>query len=229
MSIIQRPAEKLKTIADNEQKVFDAGVKSENDRFWDSYQNYGNRVNYNFAFCQVWDDDNFRPKYNLVVGNAYYMFSQSKITDLVGLLEELGITFDTSKCQQFQYMVNNSTITRVPTIDLSGATAFTDGFRYAPSVADAKLVGGNEIVGWSNSFTNCTNLTNLTVEVVIAGSFSVLQSAKLTHDSLLSILGALKDLSGSGTTLVCTLGTTNLAKLTDEEKAIATGKGWTLA
>lgn len=52
----------------------------------------------------------------------------------------------------------------------------------------------------------------------------------LTHDSLMSIINGLKDYSGTGTTHTCTLGSTNLAKLTDEEIAIATEKkGWTLA
>ena len=32
-------ADKLTTIAENEQKVYDAGAKSEHDKFWDSYQN----------------------------------------------------------------------------------------------------------------------------------------------------------------------------------------------
>ena len=31
-------AEKLELIAENEQKVFDAGKKSEYDEFWDNYQ-----------------------------------------------------------------------------------------------------------------------------------------------------------------------------------------------
>ena len=40
----------------------------------------------------------------------------------------------------------------------------------------------------------------------------------------MSIINALK----SGVTQTLTLGTDNLAKLTDTEKAIATEKGWTL-
>ena len=47
----------------------------------------------------------------------------------------------------------------------------------------------------------------------------------LTHDSLVDLFNVIATVSGN-TTL--TLGETNLAKLTDEEKAIATGKGWTL-
>lgn len=52
----------------------------------------------------------------------------------------------------------------------------------------------------------------------------------LSLESLLSILHGLKDYreDTSGTTYTLTLGTTNLAKLTDEQKAIATEKGWNL-
>ena len=50
-------------------------------------------------------------------------------------------------------------------------------------------------------------------------------SNKLTHDSLMSIINNLATVS---TTQTLTLGSTNLNKLTDDEKAIATNKGWTL-
>ena len=44
-----------------------------------------------------------------------------------------------------------------------------------------------------------------------------------------SIIEVLNDLPTVTTTQRLTLGSTNLAKLTDDEKAIATNKGWTLA
>lgn len=57
-------------------------------------------------------------------------------------------------------------------------------------------------------------------------SFSLNVSYGISHDSIVAILNGLA--SGvSGQTL--TLGATNLNKLTAEEKAIATNKGWTLA
>ena len=49
---------------------------------------------------------------------------------------------------------------------------------------------------------------------------------KLTHDSIMVIINGLQTVT---TTQTLTLGSTNLAKLTDEEKKIATDKGWTLA
>ena len=48
----------------------------------------------------------------------------------------------------------------------------------------------------------------------------------LTVDSLVSVLNALPQLDG--TSYTCTIGSTNLAKLSDTQKAIATAKGWTL-
>ena len=59
-------AEKLAKIAENEQAVFEAGVKSEYDRFWDVYQENGNMTYYAYAFAGVgWTQSVFKPKYNI--------------------------------------------------------------------------------------------------------------------------------------------------------------------
>lgn len=51
-------------------------------------------------------------------------------------------------------------------------------------------------------------------------------STKFTREALLEIIGNLKTVTS---TKKLTMGATNLAKLTEEDKAIATNKGWTLA
>ena len=53
-------------------------------------------------------------------------------------------------------------------------------------------------------------------------------SNNLTVNSMVAMFGNLKDLTNE-TAKTFTLGATNLAKLTDEQKAIATNKNWTLA
>ena len=86
-------------------------------------------------------------------------------------------------------------------------------------------------------FSNCTgasqwtggasNLQELRIKPnSIQIEISVTQATKLSHDSLMSILNGLAVIE---TTKTLWLGTTNLNKLTDEEKAIATEKGWSLA
>ena len=58
----------------------------------------------------------------------------------------------------------------------------------------------------------------------------VLTNKKLSVNSLLNMIEHLQDLNKVGKpTCTLTIGSTNLEKLTDEEKAIATQKGWTLA
>lgn len=57
-------------------------------------------------------------------------------------------------------------------------------------------------------------------------SFSISSSTKFTREALVEILNNLATITSTQT---LTMGATNLAKLTDEDKAIATNKGWTLA
>ena len=48
---------------------------------------------------------------------------------------------------------------------------------------------------------------------------------QLTHDSLMVVINGLQTVTGQ----TLTLGTENLEKLTEEEKRVATDKGWMLA
>lgn len=102
-------------------------------------------------------------------------------------------------------------------------------------------------VGFGNMFVSCGHLTTIiggktvAADGSIGGStayfgigprldFAVNYSPLLGHDSLLFLMYWLSDLNSlglSGKTL--TLGTTNKAKLSDAEQAIAQNKGWTLA
>ena len=63
------------------------------------------------------------------------------------------------------------------------------------------------------------------------GTLDISHLTQLDHSSLLLIINGLYDYvsAGSSGTRYIKIGTTNLAKLTDEEKAIATSKGWTIA
>ena len=77
-------------------------------------------------------------------------------------------------------------------------------------------------------FYNCTSLTDVTIENGFnADGLNLSSSTKYTHDTILSWLNALYDRTGLDTYKFI-IGTTNLNKLTDEEKAIATNKNWTL-
>ena len=75
------------------------------------------------------------------------------------------------------------------------------------------------------SFDGCSSLTTITGVPQFCTNISF-SNCPLTHDSLMNIINGLQTVT---TTQKLTLGSTNLAKLTDAEKQIATDKGWTLA
>ena len=64
------------------------------------------------------------------------------------------------------------------------------------------------------------------VRVNINTNTNYSHSTSLTREQMIPILN---DLVRTTTTKTLTIGSTNLAKLTDEDKKIATDKGWTLA
>ena len=72
----------------------------------------------------------------------------------------------------------------------------------------------------------CGNLKNLGGFVGLKVSTDFSSSPLLTHESLMNVITKAADVTANPQTLA--FGSTNLAKLTDEEKAIAISKGWTL-
>ena len=82
---------------------------------------------------------------------------------------------------------------------------------------------------FKTSFINCAALENVTLgDNFNANYLDLSASTKYSVDTLVAMLTALADRTGQ-TAYTLTLGTTNLAKLSDAQKAIATDKNWTLA
>ena len=84
------------------------------------------------------------------------------------------------------------------------------------------------IGAYNTLFSNCINMHNVTLGADWNCSIAF-NSIKLTVDSMINgIFNNLKDLTGN-TAKTLTLGSNNLALLTDEQKQIATDKNWNLA
>ena len=173
------------------------------DEFWDNYQNYGKRTAYPYAFYNYWNDITYNPKYPIIIaGSSTSTFGYSGITDT-----KVDIIFRGETIQQTFY-------------------------RCYELVTVKKIIFEDTVKTLTNVFRDCESLTNLTIEGTIAApTVSLSYSPLLTHESIMCVINHLKDFSAdtSGTTYTLGLGATNLAKLTDAEKAIATEKGWTLA
>lgn len=112
----------------------------------------------------------------------------------------------------------------------NGVAQLQDNFaRNCPMLTDLYLPNSINKLGGVHIFGNCPLLKNVTFEQGFNCSQVNLSASKLfTAETLVSLFEALADRTGlEANTLI--LGGGNLAKLTDEQKAIATNKNWVLA
>lgn len=192
------------------------------------------------------------------VTNVYYMFGYNIVGtfDLHGL--NFNLSTDTlagmfSECPNLKVlnMTNVSMPTSVKsvmsmfygctsltTLDLS-SLHFSNLINIASCFRDCKSLQTLNIANWNlaqatattDAFKNCSKLENLSIgnlpdykEATYKWGFET--CAALTRESLVNIINALPTTTQTGAKI--TIGATNVAKLTDEDKAIATSKGWVI-
>lgn len=85
---------------------------------------------------------------------------------------------------------------------------------------------GQKATNLANCFMYCSALKTITGNPNFKVSLNLSSCSKLTHDSIMVVINGLQTVTEAQT---LTLGTENLAKLTEADKKIATDKGWTLA
>ena len=126
---------------------------------------------------------------------------------------------DTSKVTYMNYMFYNcSSLITVPELDASSVTNIAYMF-----IVNSKLtnMGGLKNLGMAYLTTQSANYSNYKLD---------LSYSPLTHESLMNVINNLYDIKTKGCNVQqLVLGSTNLAKLTAEEIAIATNKGFNVS
>lgn len=155
---------------------------------------------------------------------------------------------DTSQVTNMQYMFDGCRkLTTVPQLDASNVTSTYAMFRTCVKLTEAPLLlNSNKVTNANQMFYNCSELVTvpaLDMSSVVYTSNMFYQCSKLKHILFTGIkasfdisastqferedlLVILNNLAPAIATL--TMGSTNLAKLTATDKAIATNKSWTL-
>lgn len=174
-----------------------------------------------------WDLSNY--KYSTDSWFAYC----SKLTEIKGV-ENWFLPKVTSLYYLF-YNCSSLTSLNLSNWGISSVTNINSTFYECKKLVSLDISSWNlvNVNNASSVFYNCNELTNLQFGYDMKCSFGLSYSTKLTVTSLLSVLNGLYDFTGNGETPTSTqgrltLGSTNFAKLTDEQKAIATNKGWVL-
>jgi hypothetical protein len=207
---------------------FEAGKKAEHDAFWDTYQDNGNRTNYGYAFAGAvgWNDVTFKPKYTIKAEGAawtalYYSFYQARISDIKAILEERGLTIDTKNARGLSASFEGCTTKNIPTLDVTNCTEFSRSFFGASKLEGVVLENLSDAATFTNTFTNCSSLVNLSVSGIIGKNGLNLQwSPKLSRDSIVSVVNAL---SPTTTGLTVTLSKTAVEAFDSEITAIPFG------
>lgn len=175
-------ADKLITIASNEQNVFKAGKKSQYNEFWDDFQHYGKRTYYDEAFYgDGWTVNNFKPKYSIIPVSAYGMFSYNRIVcELDNLLKELKIELDFSKCKNMPSVFYTTDFLQVGKVD----TASLNTSSWNMFARSVRLHTIKELVLYPDTekyinFSNAFSGTSALVNIKITGTGRITQNINL--------------------------------------------------
>lgn len=186
-----------------------------------------NVTNFNqaFAYCKLLQEI---PELN--TSNAtqtYAMFSDCTALARIPLL-------DTSKVENMSSMFANCyALETIPELNTSNAVSVESMFSMCPKIDNLPLLDFTNVANASN-FLGYNWDTNMAI-TTLAGfhnlriNFDVSNCINLTAESLMNIIDEALDLSVGGLMCTLTLGTTNVEKLTEDQIAIATSKGWTIA
>ena len=185
-----------------------------------------------FSFCS-----NLKtiPKINTAkVTDMSTMFSVCKNLEEIPLL-------DTSNVTNMHEMFGNCELLRtIPELNTVSVSSMPSMFINCSSIKDIPLLEASSVTNVWQIFDGCELLENLGGLKNLGQAYSTTMTANdgwyslvlskcplLTHDSLMNVINNLYDIKSKGVKpQTLQLGDTNKAKLTAEEIAIATNKGW---
>ena len=153
------------------------------------------------------------------VTNMYQMFSYCYALTTIPLLNTSNVT------NMEQMFLQCGSLTTIPQLDTSNVTNMVSMFSYCYALTTVPALDVSNVTDMTVMFNNCRNLKSILM-TNIGADLDISDSTKFEREDLLTILNNLKTVTETKT---LTMGATNLAKLTEEDKAIATNKGWTLA
>lgn len=233
-------SDKLTQIAENEQKVYDSGYVSGKNKMWDNITANGVKEHYIRTFYAADFTGETFPSGVNPIRSCAYMFYDYRGTELpknidLSQLSQSVIDFNGNDANNgFGNIFGWATqLTKIYDMKLPAPKVYEYTFQYLGMCETIEMPIKSTIdTRYRNTFLESKGIVNMRIEGTIGqNGFNVSWSKQLSHDSLMSIINALADYSAdtSGTTWTVTLGSENIAKLTEEEKMIAFMKGWDLA
>lgn len=172
--------------------------------------------------------------------NTAKVTDMSTMFDVCKNLEEIPL-LDTSNVTNMHEMFGNCELLRtIPELNTVSVSSMPSMFINCSSIKDIPLLEAGSVTNVWQIFDGCELLENLGGLKNLGQAYSTTMTANdgwyslvlskcplLTHDSLMNVINNLYDIKSKGVKpQTLQLGDTNKAKLTAEEIAIATNKGW---
>lgn len=133
---------------------------------------------------------------------------------------------NTSKVNNMTSMFSGcKSLTSIPLLDTSSVTNTNYMFEQCSKLTSIPALDVSKVTNMDYMFSSCYNLESIHMTGMKV-SFSISSSTKFTTEALHEIITNLATVTSSKQLI---MGSTNLAKVSEEYKAIATNKGWTLA
>ena len=182
----------------------DTGGKSYYEKVWENQKylienKYSNTTNnYVYAFAgNMWTNETFKPKYDIIPTSQSKMFTYSNITDIRP--ETVGVNIDFSKNTNFNQFLESSKVQYTGVIDCSSAIYLGYIFYSATSLVSVeKLILPKEdkpsVHLNTNSFTSCKKLEHIIFDSTNGGIIQTLtfsSASLLDKESIISIIEAL--------------------------------------
>lgn len=154
--------------------------------------------------------------------SANYLFNGYEGTSVDGLISYS----DTANVTTMFYMFNScSKLTSIPQLDTNNVTKMSYMCQNCTSLTSFPELDASNSTDFKDMFYYCTSLTSIGL-YGFTRSIDI-SSTALGHDAIVAFLNQAGIAYDSSQTII--MGSAKLALLSDEEKAIATNKRWTLA
>ena len=151
--------------------------------------------------------------------NCQSMFSQTKLARFP--------LKNTSRVTTFRQAFMGCLFTEAE-LDLTSCTDMRSTFNNCTLLETLTLINTQNVksTNWEACFTKCSGLKFFSVDMlnIVDNKLDFSACTNLTVESLVNILNALSDNTSLSTTYTVKIGSTNLAKLSAEQKAIAINK-----
>lgn len=171
------------------------------------------------------------------VTNTSYMFNNDYMIETTPFFNTDNVINMSGMYSSCRKIISIPQYNTINVVNMNGMFASSYKLKSVPKLLGNSLVNVDRIFHDCSAFTDFGGLENLgqaysTTQSANYSSYTLTLSSctKLTYESLMNVINNLYDIKTAGVqTQKLVLGSTNKSKLTADEIAIATNKGWTVS